>query len=271
MPFAENHGVRLHWEEARSGTPILLVMGHRYSSKMWYPAIPALAAEHRVIWFDNRGTGESATTPKVTLPQMAGDALVVMDAAGVEQAHIYGVSMGGAIVQEMALQQPGRVLSLIVGCSGALTADKPRMPAFMRLLYYLPPPVLKLLMSGRGGEQGYGSAATPEAITADQAVLARDKFTVKGVVAAAIAAYSTTREALAGLTRPALVLHGDEDGLVPFKWGEELAQILPRSRFVRIAGTGHNYLVAAPDTANGVVLDFIREVDADLSLDPTVK
>jgi len=201
MPFTENKGVRLHWEEAGSGTPILLVMGHRYSSKMWYPAIPALAAEHRVIWFDNRGTGESQTTPKVTLPQMAADALAVMDAAGARQAHIYGVSMGGAIVQEVAFQQPGRVLSLIVGCSGALTADKPRMPAIMRTLYYLPPWMLKLLMSGRRGDLGYGSAAAPEAIAVDQAVLAKDKFTVKGLVAqaAAIAAYSATREAVAGL------------------------------------------------------------------------
>ena len=264
MPFAESNGVRLHWEEAGSGTPVLLVMGHRYSSKMWYPAIPALTSEHRVIWFDNRGTGESQTTPKVTLPQLAADALAVMDAAGVERAHIYGVSMGGLIVQEMALQQPGRVLSLTVGCSGALTADKPRMPAFMRVLYYLPPSLLKLLMSDRLGDQGYGSAATREAIAADQAVLARDKFTVKGVVAqaAAIAAHSTTREALAGLTMPALVLHGDEDRLVPFKWGEELAEILPRSRFVRVPRAGHNYMVAAPETANRAVLDFLRETDA---------
>src|SRR5580658_7705572 len=99
MPFTENDGVRLHWDEQGSGTPILLVMGHRYSSAMWYPAIPALAAEHRVIWFDNRGTGESDTAPKVTLPQLAADALAVMDAAGVADAHIYGVSMGGVIVQ----------------------------------------------------------------------------------------------------------------------------------------------------------------------------
>jgi pimeloyl-ACP methyl ester carboxylesterase len=230
---------------------------------MWYPVIPALAAEHRVIWFDNRGTGESQTTPKVTMPQLAADALAVMDAAGVRRAHIYGVSMGGAIVQEMAFQQPERVVSLIVGCSGALTADKPRAPAIMRTLYYLPPWVLKRLMSSRHSDHGYGSAAAREAIAADQAVLAQEKFTVRGVVAqaTAIAAYSATREAVAGLTLPALVLHGDEDSVVPFKWGEELAEILPESRFVRIAGAGHNYLVAAPDTANRAVLDFLRGVD----------
>lgn len=263
MPFTENSGVRLRWDEQGSGTPILLVMGHRYSSRMWYPAIPALTAEHRVIWFDNRGTGESGTTPKVTLPQLAADAFAVMDAAGVDEAHIYVVSMGGVIVQEMAFQQPGRVRSLIVGCSGALTADKPRMPAIMRVLYYLPPALLKLL-TPRRANQGYGSAAEPAAVAADLAVLAKDRFSVKGVVAQAeaIGNYSATREAIAGLTMPALVLHGDEDSVVPFKWGEELAEILPDGRFVRIAGAGHNYLVVDPATANTAVLDFTREVDA---------
>ncbi|HXV01664.1 MAG TPA: alpha/beta hydrolase [Caulobacteraceae bacterium] len=264
MSVTENGGVRLHWEEQGSGTPILLVMGHRYSSKMWYPAIPALAAEHRLVWFDNRGTGESDTTSKVTVADMAADAWAVADAAGVERAHIYGVSMGGVIVQEMAFQHPERVMSLIVGCSGALTADKPRAPAFVRLLYYLPPSVLKLLTPNRRGDQGYGAATRPDAIAADQAVLAADKFTVRGVIAQAdaMAAYSTTREAIAGLSMPALVLHGDEDAVVPFKWGEELAHILPHARFVRIAGAGHNYLVAAPRAANAAVLEFTREVDA---------
>jgi len=263
MPFTENDGVRLHWDEQGSGTPILLVMGHRYSSRMWYPVIPALAAQHRVIWFDNRGTGESGQTPKVTVQQLAADAFAVMDAAGVDQAHIYGVSMGGVLVQEMTFQQPSRVRSLIVGCSGALTADKPRMPAIMRVLYYLPPALLKLL-APRRVNHGYGSAAAPDAVAADRAIEAKDKFSVKGVVAqaAAMSNYRVTREAVAGLTLPALVLHGDEDGTVPFKWGEELAEILPDSRFVRIAGAGHNYLVVDPETANTAVLDFMGEVEA---------
>jgi len=264
MPFTTNKGVRLHWDETGSGTPILLVMGHRYSSALWYPAIPALAAEHRVIWFDNRGTGKTDTSRNFSLQDMAQDAFAVMDAAGVDKAHIYGVSMGGVIVQEMALQQPRRVLSLTIGCSGALTPEKPRMPAFMRALYYLPPGVLKMLMPNRRGDHGYGSAARPEAIAADQAKLAVDKFSVPGVVAqaAAIAGYQTTRGAVAGLTMPALILHGDEDRTVPFAYGEELATILPDNRFVRIAGAGHNYMVVDPDKANKAVLDLTRQVDA---------
>jgi 3-oxoadipate enol-lactonase len=264
VAYTDNKGVRLHWDEKGQGTPILLVMGHRYSAALWYPVIPALSAQHRVIWFDNRGTGESATTRKVSVSELAADAFAVMDAAGVDKAHIYGVSMGGVIVQEMALQQPERIVSLIVGCSGALTAEKPRTSALVRMLYYLPPWALKMLMSGRRGDHGYGSAANLDAVAHDQAVLAVDKFTVPGVAAqaAAMSAYVTTVEAIAQLTMPALVLHGDEDRTVPFDYGEELARLLPNGRFVRIAGAGHNFIVADPDKANTAVRDFIREVDA---------
>jgi pimeloyl-ACP methyl ester carboxylesterase len=238
-------------------------MGHRYSSKTWYPAITALAAEHRVIWFDNRGTGETDTSRGFSLPDLARDAFAVMDAAGVAKAHIYGVSMGGVIVQEMAIQHPDRVTSLIVGCSGALTAEKPRTSALVRLLYYLPPWLLKPIMARPAGDHGYGSAAKPEAVAVDQAVLAADKFAAPGVAAqaAAIARYCTTREAIAGLTMPSMVIHGDEDSTVPFSYGEELASILPNSRFVRIEGAGHNFMVADRDKANRAVLDFTREVD----------
>jgi pimeloyl-ACP methyl ester carboxylesterase len=143
------------------------------------------------------------------------------------------------------------------------------MPAFMRTLYYLPPWLLKLLMPNRRGDQGYGSAASPEAIAADLAVLKADKATVPGVVAqaAAIAAYGVTREAVATLTMPALVLHGDEDTVVPFAWGEELAATLPNSRFVRVEGSGHNFLVAGGAAVNKTVLDFIRQVDLGLPAD----
>ena len=263
MPFTENGGVRLHWEEQGQGTPLLLVMGHRYSAALWYPLIPALAAKHRVIWFDNQGTGQSGASRNLTVPQMARDALAVMDAAGVERAHIFGVSMGGVIVLELAMQQPRRVVSLIAGCTGILSADKPRMPSWLRILYFLPSWLLKSLTSGRGANAGYGSAATPEAVAYDQAVVANDPYSAAGVAAqaAAIAAHVTSAEAVSRLTMPALVLHGDEDALVRFDWGVELAQALPNSRFVKLAGAGHNFLVAAGDQTKQAVLNFLAEVD----------
>jgi 3-oxoadipate enol-lactonase len=91
MPFVSNGEARIHWETMGEGTPVLLIMGHLYSSAMWYPALPELARRHRVIYFDNRGTGGSATTAGASLGDFAADALAVLDAAGVEKAHVYGV------------------------------------------------------------------------------------------------------------------------------------------------------------------------------------
>jgi pimeloyl-ACP methyl ester carboxylesterase len=263
MPFIDRDGTRIHWEAEGEGTPVLLVMGHRYSSALWYPILPALAAKHRVITLDNRGTGQSGWSRDLTVETMADDAVAAMDAAGVDKAHIFGVSMGGVLVEDIALRHPGRVRSLIVGCSGMLTADKPRTNAVIRLLYWLPPWALKLLMPTQNN-YGYGSAASADAVAKDMTIVEKDAYATRGVIeqAKAMSNYSVTKDAIAGLTVPSLVIHGDEDTVVPFKWGEELAAVLPNCRFLRVPGAGHNFLVAGGETVNKAVLDFFAEVDA---------
>ncbi len=264
MPFTTNDGVKLHWDERGSGTPVLLIMGHRYSSAMWYPILPALTAAHRTIWFDNRGTGQSGHSRKLTVGQMAADALAVMDAAGVDKAHVFGVSMGGGVALEMGVRHQARLRSLVLGCTGAMTPEKRRMPAIMRNLYYLPPWLLRRLLSRGDGNHGYGSAAPLDRVAIDQEMSAKDKYVTPGVIAqaAAIANHRTTLEAVAGVTTPTLVVHGDEDQLVPFAWGEELAATIPGSRLVKLQGAGHNILVAAGEPATKAVLEFFAEVDA---------
>ena len=78
MPFAENDGVKIRWEEQGSGPPLLLIMGLGYTLDMWYRQLPALAERRRVLVFDNRGVGESDVPDgPYTMAQMAGDALAV--------------------------------------------------------------------------------------------------------------------------------------------------------------------------------------------------
>ncbi len=271
MPFASNNGVRLHWDEKGQGSPVVLVMGHRFSSALWYPIIDTLAAEHRVIWHDNRGTGRSDTTGEVTIGDFVADTLTVMDAARVDRAHIFGVSMGGGIVLDLAHTHPERALSIILGCTGMKTPDKPSTPGWVRALYYLPPWMLKALMSRmrpKVANEGYGSSADPQAVARDLAMIASDPFTVRGVKAQAdaIAAYSIPREAVEAITLPALVMHGDEDATVPHSWGVELAAALSNSEFVTLEGAGHNYLVASPGKTNAALMDFLKRVDVRPSM-----
>ena len=258
--FATNGDLRLHWQEQGSGTPVLLIMGHRYSARMWYPAIPALAQHHRVLSFDNRGTGFSGTASDFEIQDMARDALAVMDAAGVKAAHVYGVSLGGGIALELAMQQPQRVRSLVLGCTLLKTAARERGWR-QRAPYYLPATLVNLFM---GGAKGSGSGADPDAVAFADDVLRSDHYSSRGVdaQAQATARYAATPEAAARLTMPALVLHGDEDRQVPYEAGQALAKALPNSRFETLTGAGHNYFLAHRERANALVLDFLRQVDS---------
>ena len=143
MPFIEHQGARIYWDERSVGEPVLLIMGLGYPSDMWWRTRPALDARYRTIVLDNRGAGRSDMPPgPYPIGLMAADALAVLDAAGVESAHVFGISMGGMIAQELALQNQKRVRSLILGCTAAggptaaasrarsySTADGPRLDA----------------------------------------------------------------------------------------------------------------------------------------------
>lgn len=264
MPYTDTTGVRLHWEEAGTGSPVLLVMGAGYSSAMWYPVIPALSGTHRVIWFDNRGTGGSASTEVASIADMAHDALAVLDAAGVEAAHVYGVSLGGVVVQQLALEAPARVTSLVLGCTGILDDAKPRAPKWLDARFRLPRRVVLAL----GKKASYGPACPPELVVRDHEVLLAQRPQRRALVAQqdALRAYSVSPDRIAGLDVPALVLHGAADGVVPHGWGEELARTLPQARLVSYDGVGHNYLVAAGEQANAEVLAFFAEVEGRVAV-----
>src|SRR3984885_29170 len=95
-------------------------MGLGYASLLWHRTRPILAQHFRTIAFDNRGVGLSDAPPgPYPIAAMASDAAAVLDAAGVPRAHVFGISMGGMIAQEFALQYPARTRSLILGCTSA--------------------------------------------------------------------------------------------------------------------------------------------------------
>jgi 3-oxoadipate enol-lactonase len=265
MPFVQSGDAKIHWEAQGSGTPVLLIMGHLYSSKLWYPLIPALARRHRVITFDNRGTGQSDTTGGVTIETLTADALAVLDAAGEQRAHVYGVSMGGAIAAEFGMVHPTRTLSATLGCTMLKTDRIGHGKQRARWIYRMPRWLVRWMLRRTFKPENYGSAAPRDAALHDMAVLMEDRFTMKGVREQnmAITKYVTNRErAREKLTMPVLVLHGDEDPLVDVKYGRELHEIVPHSRYVEFAGAGHNYLVAAGEKATRAFIDFIEEVDA---------
>lgn len=263
MPKLDRGGMALAWSERGAGTPILLIMGHRYSSAMWYPVYEGLGDRYRLISFDNCGTGESGDRADTSVEELTADALAVLDAAGVEKAHVYGVSMGGGIALEFALRYPERVRSVILGCTMAKTAVQKSRPMWLlKMIYHLPTSVLNMLRSKRFN-YGYGDAATADAIARDQKALASDPFTRRGVwaQAKAIHNYAVDPNEVRALNVPALVIHGTQDLAVPYEAGKALSELVPGARLVTFERTGHNYFVAHKDEANAEVDRFIQSVE----------
>jgi 3-oxoadipate enol-lactonase len=120
MPFAQGRGARIHYRETGppEGEPVLLIMGLGGSGRMWWRLEPHLSARHRLLLIDNRGTGDSDPVGAgPTMTTMAADAVAVLDAAGVDQAHVVGTSMGGMVAQHVALDHRRRVTSLVLACT----------------------------------------------------------------------------------------------------------------------------------------------------------
>jgi pimeloyl-ACP methyl ester carboxylesterase len=114
MPLIAAGDIDLHYESHGAGEAVVLVHGLGSSGADWAFQVPALAARHRVIAPDLRGSGQSAKPPgRYSIVQFADDVWRLLDVLAVERAHLVGFSLGGAVALEMALQQPARAQRLV--------------------------------------------------------------------------------------------------------------------------------------------------------------
>jgi pimeloyl-ACP methyl ester carboxylesterase len=233
-------------------------MGHLYGLGMWHRVRPALEARYRVICFDNRGIGRSARKEGPhSIADMADDAFAVLDAAGVDSAHVYGASMGGLIVQEMALSHPERVRSLVLACTGCPSDDTASTGPGRGWRYRIPKRVLTTL----GRRSMFGAHVPKEIVDEDIRILNTTKTSVAALIeqSRAIAAYRSF-DRVGDITCPTLVLHGTRDTVVDFTRGAELAERIPAAVLHPLEGAGHNYPTDATDAANGAVLAFLGDL-----------
>jgi 3-oxoadipate enol-lactonase len=259
VPFAENQGAKIYWDQQGEGSPLLLIMGLGWTSHMWYRSRPILSEKFRTIAFDNRGVGQSdVPAGPYSIALMASDAAAVLDAAGVESAHICGMSMGGMIAQEFALQYPQRVRSLILGCTAA---GGPHAVQAER-------EVIQLLLAPRGNPEDMAKAICPyiyDARTPDERkqedlAVRRPWFpTAEGYLAqlqGIMAWEAYTR--LPQITAPTLVIHGDSDRLVPPENGRRIAARMPNARLEIIPRASHIFTTDRTEAAHHAMLDFLN-------------
>lgn len=136
MPFCRCQEVTLYYETHGEGPALLLVSGLGGGSWSWYGQVPFFAKRYRTIIFDNRGAGRS-TMPKgpYRMSQLADEARFLLDHLGVDKTFVLGLSMGGMIAQQLALQIPRRIRAMFLGCTHAGGASlTPPTRAVMDLL-----------------------------------------------------------------------------------------------------------------------------------------
>lgn len=262
---AENDGaIEIHYEEwgpgAGAAETVVLVGGLTSTVETWGQQVPALSPSYRVIAFDNRGSGRTRVVADdgVRSPaRLAGDVLALLDGLGLERIHLVGASMGGMIVQELALTHPERLRSLVIACS---TCGGPHA-------FRASDAVMQKMLRGAGGE----SAETLDVVAQPAFFEARRErldFYLESKRrwphppeeiarrAAGIAAFDTW-ERLPELSVPTLVICGTDDVLVPPENSRLLAERIPGAELVEIEDTAHIFFIEEPEATNRALLAFL--------------
>ncbi|MXO91666.1 alpha/beta fold hydrolase [Pontixanthobacter aquaemixtae] len=274
MPQITANGITIEYDEhgEKDAPPVLLIMGFGAQMTLWPMEFVEAMVERgfRVIRYDNRDVGLShkfdgvkapglikltllgkfGITPKVpyTLSDMANDGAGVLDALGIDKAHIVGASMGGMIAQHFAAKHADRTLSLTSIFS---TTGNPKLPAAkkeaMKVLITRPASLEEdaLVAHGMKLSRTIGSPAYPadedklrERVTAS---VRRSVYPEGGTRhLSAIVADGDRRAMNAGITASTLVLHGEDDPLVPVDGGRDTAASIPGAKIKTFPGWGHD-------------------------------
>ena len=255
-------GVQLAVFVAGEGTSLLLIPGLGARSSVFDPIMPDLSSRLRVITYDPRGLGESGDGGDITLANMALDAVAVLDAARVGAAAVLGASMGGLIAQHLVVDHPERVARLIL----AATA-----PGGGRGVAANPADRAALLGRGaRTPEDAYRQACTvlysPHFQRTHPAFI-EDQITERArnpvgprVFSSQILAMSQADdsfERLAGVTAPALVLHGTDDAVTPYENARILARQIPDATLRPFDGCGHLFFHERPAETARVIAEAL--------------
>lgn len=256
-------GARLHVERTGSGEALLWVTGFAIGSEVFGPVLPLFAPHFDCVTYDNRGAGRSSVPLLPTsMPEMAADAVRVLDALRIDAAHVHGVSMGGMVAQELALRFPDRVRSLVLqGTSpgGPRSIAPPLRGAAALAVQRLPVPrearrraAVAALFS-----PAY-AAAHPDDVAAHLHRLGADRAGVRGgLLHLWASAWHDTVSRLRTLQAPTLVLHGELDVLTPVANARLLARRIPGAELVVVPGTGHLPLLERPEHVRDLVLDWL--------------
>jgi pimeloyl-ACP methyl ester carboxylesterase len=262
VPIVEAGTERLYYEEHGEGEPLLAVMGLGGDHSAWLLQVPVWSRSHRFVVFDNRDVGQSSTSQgPYEVRDMAMDALALADALDLDSFHLVGLSLGGAIAQEVALAAPERIRTLTLcvtyGWTGGFGEQRSKVlrqvvqrmsreefVEFMMMLIY----------SDRLFDVPQFAAVARQAMLDNP----HPQSTEAWVRQLEASGRHDARDRLGELSMPVHVIGARRDILVPPFRSQDLAEAIPGARFTLI-DSGHLVNVEAAEEFNAAVLDFIAE------------
>ena len=266
MPIIKAGSINISYDIVGEGEPLLLIMGFMSPGAAWISSLPMLKM-FRCIYFDNRGTGLTDKPEGIyTVEQMADDASNLLKALNMPKAKVFGVSMGGLIAQELVLRHPEQVERVVLGCTAAATRgpnSKPMSPeigqklvegakevdmdkhieSFISLGY--PEDFIKThpeLKAQLKQERSAFPPTPPE--TADR--------TMPGLI---FNAY----DRLPQIKCPVLIVHGDQDLLVPVGNANIIRAQIPQAELFIIPGAGHIFWGIDPKGVYQRIVEFLKK------------
>src|ERR1700733_13162736 len=253
----------LAWSATGEGPPLLLIAGLGLDGDSWWRSVPGFAERFRVITFDYRGVGRSGRAPlSCTTDDLADDAVAVLDEAGVERALVYGFSLGGMVAQRLALCHAGRLSALVLGATqaGGPRAVQPgpsTLACLWQARFLSRAAAAKAVVPHVYGERC--RRETPQRIDADlerRRQRRLDRRAYRGQLTAAL--MHDAHRSLHAIDAPTMVVHGEDDRLIPKANGELIAREIPDARLRLIPHAGHYYSTDEPNV-DGMIADFFRD------------
>lgn len=250
------NGVELGYRTLGQGPPLLMIMGYAGTMETWDSRlVSALAETHWLILYDHRGTGHSTSdNTLLTMGQMTADAVRLLDHLGIEKVDVFGWSMGSVIAQEMALAHPGRVNKLILYATAVdMMPVKNALDAMARIT---PEQFAARLFPEEWKQRNpdiYSRLPGPAKVS--QETIARQYQ--------ALISWPGTRNRLAAVTAPTLVLVGEADRITPVSQSLDAAGLIKGAWVARFRAADHWLMYQAPEQMARTI-DFFMSTEPDL-------
>jgi pimeloyl-ACP methyl ester carboxylesterase len=268
VPVTTSDDVTIWWaaegptESDGDQAPLMLIQGLGYTADLWFRVLQGLSGPRRTIRLDNRGVGRSSVPPTPwTIEEMAADVVDVLDAADVDRAHVFGVSMGGVIAQELALSHPDRVANLVLGCTHPGGPDAVRMDSAAATMLMDRTP--KSAREAIEASVPFLYAETTSRDDIDGDLGARLRYALRATSywgqLDAMRQYDGTLARLPEIATPTLVIHGTADKLVQPGNAELVAKAIPDARLEWFDGAGHLFWTDQTQHTIDVVNGFLAE------------